>query len=110
MKRPNAYRQVLEEAQKRVTQPEQQPIIQPENRITVQPQNGLSEPSEQPAQNKEKATEKLTLYLLPRQSDKLDELTLAYKKQTGRRIQRNKLMRQLIDQATLDSLLAEIMR
>ncbi len=69
MKRPNAYRQVLEEAQKRVTQPEQQPILQPENRITAQPQNGIPEPAQQLEQDEEKATEKLTLYLFPRHSD-----------------------------------------
>jgi len=110
VKRPNAYRQVLEEAQKRVTQPEPEPALQLENRITVQPQTGTSERIQEPVQNEEKATEKLTLYLLPRQSDKLDELLMQFKKRTGKRLQRNKLMRMLIDQATLDTLLAEPLR
>ena len=41
----------------------------------------------------------------PDQVDKLDELALAYKRKTGKRVNRNDLVRQLIDQAELDDLL-----
>ncbi len=51
------------------------------------------------------ATEKTTLYLSPRQSDKLDDLTMSYKRRTGKRITRNMLLRKLIDRATLDDIL-----
>jgi hypothetical protein len=52
-----------------------------------------------------KAGEKTTFYLRPDQVDKLDELALAYKRKTGKRVNRNDLVRQLIDQAELDDLL-----
>ena len=49
--------------------------------------------------------EKVTFYLRPDQVDKLDELVLAYKRRTGVRINRNELVRLLIDRADLDLLL-----
>lgn len=48
--------------------------------------------------------EKVSFYLRPDQIDKLDELTFAYKKRTGKRINRIELVRQLIDLCTLDML------
>ncbi len=53
----------------------------------------------------ESAREKITFYLRPDQIDKLDELVLAYKRQTGTRINRNELVRRLIDLCDLDLLL-----
>jgi hypothetical protein len=96
-KRPNAYTQALQERQQR--------IMQPENRKTAAPQNSTTEHVQEHDQDEEKATEKLTLYLFPRQSDKLDALIVEYKKRTGKRVQRNKLMRMLIDQASLEAIL-----
>jgi hypothetical protein len=48
--------------------------------------------------------EKTTFYLTPEQVEKLDDLAHDYKKQTGQRINRNDIVRYLIDQATADSL------
>ena len=104
-KRPNAYTQALLEKQRELAEQKQQPPAAPENSITGKPQSGVVDPTQQTNQEEEKATEKLTLYLLPRQSDKLDELIMQYKKETGKRIQRNKLMRKLIDQSSLETLL-----
>jgi hypothetical protein len=53
----------------------------------------------------ESAREKITFYLRPDQIDKLDELVLAYKRQTGKRINRNEVVRRLIDLCDLDLLL-----
>ena len=53
------------------------------------------------------ATEKVSFYLRPDQVDKLDELALAYKKRTGARLNRNELVRLLIDLADLPLLLAQ---
>ena len=49
--------------------------------------------------------EKISFYLRPDQVDKLDELALAYKKHTGIRLNRNELVRRLIDRADLDILI-----
>jgi hypothetical protein len=48
--------------------------------------------------------EKTTFYLTPEQAEKLDDLAHDYKKHSGQRINRNDIVRHLIDQATLDSL------
>ena len=48
--------------------------------------------------------EKISFYLRPDQVDKLDELALAYKKRTGVRLNRNELVRRLIDRADLELL------
>jgi hypothetical protein len=50
-------------------------------------------------------TEKFTIYISPEQQDKLDELALAYRKRTGKRINRNVIMRKLIDICDLELLL-----
>ena len=47
---------------------------------------------------------KATFYLTPLQSEKLDDMAYDHKKRTGQRINRNDIVRYLIDQATLDSL------
>src|SRR2546428_4684353 len=52
----------------------------------------------------EEQLEKTTFYLTPEQAEKLDDLAHDYKKHTGQRINRNDIVRYLIDQATLDSL------
>lgn len=50
-------------------------------------------------------TEKFTIYVSSEQLDKLDELALAYRKRTGKRINRNVIMRKLIDVCDLELLL-----
>jgi hypothetical protein len=62
---------------------------------TVEPQDG------------ETATSKVTFYLREDQIDQLDEWTLEYKKRRGKRINRNELVRRLIDRCALDLLLGE---
>ena len=68
----------------------------PENSKTVSRQSGV--------EGKAK-TEKFTIYVSAEQLDKLDELALAYRKRTGKRINRNVIMRKLIDVCDLDLLL-----
>ncbi len=46
--------------------------------------------------------ERTTLYLHPSQSDKLDEMALRHKKQTGKRINRSDIIRRLIDKYELE--------
>ncbi len=50
---------------------------------------------------------KTSFYLRADQLDKLDDLAFAYKKRTGRRIDRQDIVRLLIDRCTLGDLLAE---
>jgi len=52
------------------------------------------------------ANEKISFYLRPDQVDRLDELALAYRRRTGTRLNRNELVRRLIDRADLDLLVA----
>jgi hypothetical protein len=85
---------------------EQTTTTEQDNGITVKPQPVISSPPQQSDQDAVKATEKLTLYLHPSQRDKLDELIMGYKKQTGKRVTHNKLMRILINQADLASLVS----
>jgi hypothetical protein len=54
---------------------------------------------------REQATVELSLYLRPSQDDKLEDLRRAYKRQTGKKISANEVVRRLIDQATLENLL-----
>ena len=51
--------------------------------------------------------EKVTFYLRPDQIEKLDDLVIAYKRQTGRRANRNALMRLLLDRVDIDLLVGE---
>ena len=93
-----------QEDQKTSLQPEQGTPTQESDKITAEQQNIITAKTHMLDLDDEKATEKLTLYLHPSQRDKLDELIIGYKKQTGKRITHNKLMRILIEQADLASL------
>jgi hypothetical protein len=120
-KRPSAYTQSLQEAQKRVEEQERKVTAErdnsrdalQQNTITSEPQNGktvelqdsITAKSSKTEGAEEKATEKLTLYLHPSQRDKLDMLIMEYRKQTSKRITHNKLMRMLIEKAELKDLL-----
>jgi hypothetical protein len=70
---------------------------------TVLPQAGATVHAKSSTRD---GNEKVTFYLRPDQVDKLDELALVYKRWTGSRINRNELVRRLIDRADLDLLLA----
>ncbi len=76
-------------------EPQDGDTVVPENRNTVKQQIDVDE----------SVREKITFYLRPDQIDKLDELVLAYKRQTGKRINRNEVVRRLIDFCDLDMLL-----
>jgi hypothetical protein len=120
-RRPSAYTQSLQEAQKRVGEQErkvtaeqdnsrtalQQSAItsEPQKSKTAELQNIITANSSKTEGDEEKATEKLTLYLHPSQRDKLDMLIMEYRKQTSKRITHNKLMRMLIEKAELKNLL-----
>lgn len=57
-----------------------------------------------PSSSKAPKEEKISFYLTREQADKLDELAYEHKKRTGQRINRNDVVRHLIDQSTIDSL------
>ena len=70
---------------------------------TVKPSNEITAGSSERKRG-EAGSEKTTFYLRPDQLDKLDELALAYKKQTGQRIDRQDIVRRLIDRCDLQML------
>jgi len=85
-------------------EPQPSPAGIPSSGTTVFPQT--SSPGIPQHQSAEpEVREKVTFYLRPDQLDKLDELVLAYRRRTGKRINRNALLRQLIDQVDLSLLL-----
>jgi hypothetical protein len=77
----------------------------PQSTITGEPQDTITAKPLQPEQDEEKATEKLTLYLHPSQRDKLDALILEYRRETGKRITHNRLMRMMIEKVQVRDLL-----
>lgn len=101
--RKSAFSKVLKEQQDRET------VKQP-NSETVTPLYSETEErlySNTVIQQKGETVEqfeKTSFYITSEQSEKLDDLALAHKKQTGQRINRNDIVRYLINQATLDSL------
>jgi len=78
-------------------------VAEPQDGNTVVRKNGNT--IKQQMDNEDVVREKITFYLRPDQIDKLDELVLAYKRQTGNRINRNEVVRRLIDFCDLDVLL-----
>lgn len=52
-----------------------------------------------------KATEKVTAYFTPTQYDKIEDLRRLHRKQTGRRISVNELLRRLVTNATIENIL-----
>jgi hypothetical protein len=76
-------------------------VIQ-ENSNTVSENNSYT--GKQQNGNTAKAGEKISFYLRADQVDRLDELVLTFKKRTGKRINRNDIVRQLVDQCDLDTL------
>ena len=79
---------------------------QPLNRDTASPQ---SRETVSPSHRNTVTAElnKTSFYLTQAQLDKLDELAYAYKRQTGKRINRNDIVRFLVDHARFETLLAE---
>lgn len=54
--------------------------------------------------NTNKKDHKTSFYLTQEQTDKLDDLAYEYKKRTGQRINRNDIVRHLINQCSIDTL------
>jgi hypothetical protein len=108
-KRKSAYSAVLKEAQQPQTQQDSETVA-PSNSDTVTPYYRETEErlySNTVTQQKGETVEqfeKTTFYLTVEQVEKLDDLAHDHKKQTGQRINRNDIVRYLIDQATADSL------
>lgn len=90
-----------------------------QSRETVVPQNGKAasrqsstnssaqESAEGEGGDDSSTREKVTFYLRPDQVEKLDELVITYKRRTGRRTNRNALMRLLLDRVDIDLLTQE---
>lgn len=68
------------------------------NGITLLPQNSEMEKIQ---------TEKVSFYLRPDQLDKLEDLAREYRKHMGQRLNRNDLVRMMIDRCELEHLLQE---
>jgi hypothetical protein len=95
-KRKSAFLRATQEAQALT------PTVSPSVSNTVTPSN--SETVEQHERPTAKKDEKITFYLTSSQANKLDDLAYEHKKRTGRRINRNDIVRHLIDQCDIDSL------
>lgn len=94
---------------------------QPSNRETVSPPSGStarkqdgdtvargrSETVKRSDRDEREELQKTTFYLTPAQLDTLDELAYGYKRKTGKRINRNDIVRFLVEHAQLETLLAE---
>lgn len=93
--RVNSEGETVEPYNSNTAEPQDSSAVKLYNNNTVEPQN---------LDNVKIGSEKTTFYLRPDQLDKLDELTLAYKKRTRKRINRNDIVRQLIDLCDLEML------
>ncbi len=105
-KRQSAYSRVLKEAQQQqsgeTVSPSQGETEKPYYRETEE--RLYSNTVIQQERETVEQFEKTTFYLTAEQSEKLDDLAHDHKKQTGQKINRNDIVRYLIDQATLESL------
>ncbi|MDP9371787.1 MAG: hypothetical protein M3Q65_04910 [Chloroflexota bacterium] len=93
--------------------PSHSETVTPSNRETATPRNGETvEPLHGAAASAARdegaagGLRKTSFYLRTDQLDKLDELAYAYKRRTGRRIDRQDIVRQLVDRCALDDLLS----
>ncbi len=119
-KRKSAYLQATQEAQQsqQTVTPESGSTVKPfqsdtgtqQNSNTVEPfqsdtaltlQGNTALPRSSRLEKKE---EKVTFYLTSGQADKLDDLAYEHKKRTGKRINRNNIVRYLIDICTAETI------
>jgi hypothetical protein len=109
VKRVSALSQVLKETAKPEQQKDNTVISQndiaalPQNDTTVKPQNDNAVKPQRIRKTDER--DKVTYYLNPGQLDKLEELRLAYKKATGKRLNGQDFMRLIVDRLELHILL-----
>jgi hypothetical protein len=78
---------------------------EPGTEKTTERQNDTPTPTTK--EKPERATIEVSLYLTPSLDEKLEDLRREYKRRTGKRIMPNKIMRILIEQATIDDLFSE---
>ncbi len=91
MKRKSAFSRALQEAQNSTT-------VEQKNGETVKPLRGDSETVKD-------GLTKTSFYIRRDQVEKLDDLAHEFKKRTGKRIDRQDIVRALIDEINLDNLL-----
>lgn len=97
MKRQSAFSKALQEAQKANS-------AEQTNRETVKPLNSYTV-EQSNSETVKRGLTKTSFYLRPDQTEKLDDLEHGCKKRTGRRIDRQDIIRALIDNADLESVL-----
>ena len=112
-KRQSAFSKALQEAQDRLTvKPSNREEVKQSDGATVSPPNSASverpdsETTTQPnSASAQRNLTKTSFYIRPDQADKLDELAYNFKRQRGKRIDRQDIIRTLIDNSSLDQLL-----
>ena len=124
-KRKSAFSAALREAQQQSSETVSQQsseTVPPSNRETVEQQSGETVPlqySETPerlysntvTQSHSKTVKKerkISFYLTPEQERKLDDLAYDFLQRTGKRINRNDIVRFLVDQADADLLIERL--
>jgi hypothetical protein len=94
----------------RTTRQDRETVI-PQSGKAASRQNGMRATADETADgdgsDDSSTREKVTFYLRPDQVEKLDELVIAYKRRTGKRTNRNALMRKLLDLVEIDLLAQE---
>ena len=112
-KRKSAFFSATQEAQK-VAEPEN--TVKPSNCETAIPVTSESLPPSQAVEQPPskgvtplhsttvKKEMKVSFYLTPEQAEKLDDLAYEHKKLTGKRINRNDIVRHLIDHCSIEDL------
>lgn len=84
------------------------PIQSEERQAEVAPSTQLHRETAKPQESKAvkvaKKEVKVSFYLTPEQEQKLDDLAYEHKKHTGKRINRNDIVRHLIDSCSIESL------
>ena len=120
-KRKSAFFSATQEAQKVAEQentvkpsdsetavPISSETLPPSNSITVEPSKPVEQPHSKgvkPLQSTSAKKEmKVSFYLTPEQAEKLDDLAYEHKKRTGKRINRNGIVRHLIDHCSIENL------
>jgi len=104
-KRKSAFIRATQEAQ--TPSPAQQTTVTPLNSGTVAHPNRETVPQQELNTEQKKAKKKVSFYLDQEQEDKLDTLELQFR-QHKKKINRNDIVRYLIDQCDSDQLLREL--
>jgi hypothetical protein len=107
-KRQSAFNKALQEAQKK--EPEAQ--LDSETVSLSNCETGKQSSDDTVVQSTRETVksglEKTSFYISHKQLDKLDDMAHEYKKRTGKRINRNDIVRHLIDQVDLESLIVTL--